>query len=264
MNHDGTQRTKLNHNHINEVPNMNKRLTSLISIITFFAGPIACSDAGDTVADSRGRDSQALTASGGTRDVSTTDDGITDSFTIGATPTVTLTPPTSSPTAAVSTTSSLTIDATAPSDLELGQPNGAATLLPAPTLTVGEIGVDEDIETDGRAITWVSGDGGVRITLGGDADEACSGLKAVCLASGETQQTCDDLVVECEEAIANPSVPTDSIGFVTDCAEMGDSCRAAGIPAEECDKAVAICQSSDAGAAPSPVTIVASCEELRA
>jgi hypothetical protein len=72
------------------------------------------------------------------------------------------------------------------------------------------------------------------------------------------------LVADCEQAVANPPAPTNSIGFVTDCDEMGANCRAVGIAAEECDEAVAICKSPEAGQTQPPAVIVTSCEDLRA
>jgi hypothetical protein len=263
MNHDGTRLMTLNHNPINKVTNMNNRFVSLISILSFFAGPIACSDAGDAQSDTRGRDSQALSASAGSREVNTEGEAAngTDSLTIGANPTSTPTTGTGGLTIGAPVTGAVTLEPGRSSGVVVDESGGSTTLIPGED-DVREIDSNTDVEP--RVITWGDADAGVEIRLGVDAEEACAQLRSACLSSGETVATCDGLVEECEEAVANPSAPTDSIGFVTDCDEMGASCKAAGGSADECAAAVALCKSGDAGVSTSEATIVQSCEELRA
>lgn len=244
---------------------MKNRFASLLSILSFFAGPIACSDAGDVQTDSRGRDSQALSASGATREVNTDGDepNSTNTLTIGSNATGDVTPgpglTIGSPSTGIQP--SATVDPTPSSEIVVDEPDYSTTLSPSED-DVREW--ESDTELEPRTVTWGDADAGVEVRLGVDAKEACAQLRGACLSSGETEATCDGLVVECEAAISNPAAPTDSIGFVADCDEMGASCRAAGVAADECDSAVALCKSADAGASPGSATIVNGCEELRA
>lgn len=241
-------------NHNDKAVNMNNRFVSLISIITFFAGPMACSDAGGIDAEGSGRDTQALSASGSGRELETESPASTNTLTFGASPT-------NSTATGASSTGSLTLAPEAIQGVIVDESERTTTLSPSDD---EEREIVDNSELSPGTITWGSEDAGVEIRLGVDADEACAHLRSACLSSGETEATCAGLVEECEAAVANPSSPSDSVGFVTDCDEMGASCRAAGAAAEECDRAVAVCKSGDAGVASGPASIVGSCEELRA
>lgn len=271
MNQDGT-RAKLHINHNNEVRNMNKRYTSLIAVLSFLAGPVACSDAGEAPDDSRGRESQALTALDPLRDVGTQDEVKLGSgtVTIGSSPRNTSAPGSATLTfgeggTPVSTTGGLTLGPVDSSEVVAEELKPGNPLVPDPASSGGAIRLEGGGDDSPSTITWGSPDAGVEIHLGGNPAQACSTLRAACLSAGETEAACADLVQECEEAIANPSAPTDSIGFVSDCNDLAESCRSAGVPPEECAKAVEVCKSGPTADtnSDSPATIVTSCEELR-
>src|SRR5690606_8611529 len=101
------------------------------------------------------------------------------------------------------------------SEIVVEEPGPSNPLVPEPTGSGGEIRLDGDANPS--TITWGSQDAGVEIHLGVNPKQACSSLKSACLSAGETEAACVDLVQECEEAIANPSAPKDTIGFVSDC-----------------------------------------------
>lgn len=234
---------------------MHNRITSLVTLIAAFIGPIACSDAGDTQADSRGRDSQALSASGDTRDA-VVESSPAASFTIG-------TAGSGGSTLGIELSPGATVEPAITSVIQ-NETAIVGTLTPGATVSGGPLVVDdvEEGELSGT-ISWGDADAGVEVHLGGSLDDACASLRSACLAAGESESSCDDLVEQCEEAIANPAPETDVIGFVSDCDEMGASCRAAGVPEEECEQAVAVCRNQDAGTEPPPAMIVTDCDDLR-
>lgn len=252
MNHDAPRIQTLNQNSYSEGTIMNNRITSLIALITFFGGAIACSDAGEATTDSRTRDSQALSITEGEPNSSGPGATVvtTNGPTLGTAATPGLTIESSS------TVTSTPVDGQSPA----GEQKPGSTLSPSSTVSGGEI---RDVSSsDDGPIRWGSADGGVEVTLGVAPGEACAPLLDACLAAGETKTACDELIVDCEAAVAKPSEPQDQFELVTDCNALGVSCREAGIPAEECEQAVNACNNPDAGTAKPAASIVTDCAEL--
>lgn len=260
MNHDAHRIQNLNQNSYSEGNTMKYRITSLIAIITFFGGASACSDAGESKADSGARDSQALTVTDADPEASAP--GTTRSTTGGLTLGTATTPgPTIGSSSAGSSTNGATLRPESTS-ADADEKPGSTTLTPSPTVNGGEIR-DVSGDDDGAGpIRWGSADAGVEVTLGAEPGAACASLREACLAAGESEATCDGLVAECEAAVAKPSAPQDQVGFVTDCEALGVSCREAGVPSAECERAVDVCKSPDAGAARPEAAIVMNCAEL--
>src|SRR5690606_3294517 len=175
MNLDETQRAKHHINHNYEVRKMNKGYTSLIAVISFLAGPIACADAGEYAGDSRGRDSQALTASEPSRGAEDEVKLGNGTATIGS-PSNTLAPGSGTLTlgetsAPPGSSGGSTVGPVRSSEIVVEEPGPSNPLVPEPTGSGGEIRLDGDANPS--TITWGSQDAGVEIHLGVNPKQAC-------------------------------------------------------------------------------------------